>query len=91
MARKDRVPSPPRSPHGPKQRREASPPSDVRRLRLALGAFALTGVVGAAAVIGFLGLGGGGSVRVVHPVEDAGRARPSFGSGARSRPFGDSS
>src|SRR3989337_53886 len=84
MARKDRVPSPPRTPQGPQQRREASTPSDAKRLRLARGAFALTGVVGAAAVIGFLVLGGGGSSGVVTAMKDAGCTLESFPAQART-------
>jgi len=84
MARKDHVPSPPRSPQGPKQRREASTPSDVRRMRLALGAFALTGVVGAVAVVGFLVLGGGSSSGVVTAMKDAGCTLESFPAQART-------
>ena len=84
MARKDRVPSPPRSPQGPKQRREASTPSDIKRMRLALGAFALTGVVGAVAVIGFLVLGGGGASGAVTAMKDAGCTLESFAAQART-------
>lgn len=53
-------------------------------MRLALGAFALTGVVGAVAVVGFLLLGGGSSSGVVSAMKAAGCTLESFPAQART-------
>jgi hypothetical protein len=60
MARKDRVPDPPKRPQGPQRRATArTPEEDARRRRTALLVVGAA-VLAAAAVAGFLFLGGGG-------------------------------
>ena len=60
MARKDRAPTPPKRPQGPRQR-GAQPSGDDRRRRLILYAVAASGVVALVAVAAALAFAGGGS------------------------------
>jgi hypothetical protein len=59
MARKDRAPTPPKRPQGPRQRVAAQPDADARR-RLVLYLVAGSGVVALVAVVAALALAGGG-------------------------------
>ena len=60
MARKDRAPTPPKRPQGPRQR-GTQQSADDRRRRMILYAVAASGVVALVAVVGALAFAGGGS------------------------------
>ena len=86
MARKDRAPTPPRRVQAPKHRSGSAGPPDDRRLRVALGGFALSGVVGVVIVIAVvvLGKGGGSGSGVVSAMKAAGCTLESFPAQART-------
>lgn len=60
MARKDRVPNPPKRPQAPQRRTTPSAPRDSDRQRRLLYILAATGLVGIAIVLGVIFLAGGG-------------------------------
>lgn len=68
MAKKARTPAPPRPVQAPRRRdTKSSGAGDDRKIRIGLGLFALTGVVGAAIALGIVLLGGHGKTKVAHP------------------------
>ena len=81
MARKDRVPNPPRAPRpkAPAQRRAPIDPGSESKQRLILYVFAGSGVVALLVVVGMMVFGGGGdSTKVVDTMKTAGCTLESF-------------
>lgn len=60
MARKDRVPNPPKRPQAPQRRSTPSSPDDAARRRRLLYILAATGLIGLAIVLGVVFFAGGG-------------------------------
>jgi hypothetical protein len=72
MARKDRVPNPPKRPQAPQRRSTSSAPRDSDRQRRLLYILAATGLIGLAVVLGALFLIGGDDEDLAATMEAAG-------------------
>ena len=72
MARKDRVPNPPKRPQAPQRRTAPSAPRDADRQRKLLYILAATGLIGLAIVLGVVFLAGGGDDDLAATMEAAG-------------------
>ncbi len=72
MARKDRVPNPPKRPQAPQRRTTPSGPRDAGKQRRLIYILAATGLIGLAVVLGVFFLAGGGDDDLASTMESAG-------------------